>query len=176
MKITKLKFKVIFILIPIFLFFTLSSCGIYKPVDARNQPAQAKDKARKNINEGKGISLGGIINRNNTFEFSTSNPLWRASLDVLNFMPLATVDYSGGIIITDWYNDNNNTNESIKISIRFLSNEISANSVEIKVHKKNCSKDNNCRVELIRSKIEDELIVTIIKKAALLDRTDKNKK
>lgn len=172
MKIKNIKFKAI-LLIPVFLFFSLTSCGIYKPVDARNIPAQAKDKARKNINEGKGVNIGSMIRRNSTFEFSTSNPLWRASLDVLNFMPLATVDYSGGIIITDWYNDNNNPNESIKISIRFLSNEVRADSVEIKVHKKNCTRDNNCTVQLIKSKIEDELNNTIIKKAALLEKNDK---
>ncbi len=33
--------------------------------------------------------------------------LWRASLEILDFIPLTTVDYSGGIIITDWYNDKN---------------------------------------------------------------------
>ena len=40
-----------------------------------------------------------------TYEFSTSNPMWRASLEVLDFIPLSTVDYSGGMIITDWYSE-----------------------------------------------------------------------
>ena len=49
--------------------------------------------------------------------------MWRASLETLDFLPLTTVDYSGGIIITDWYFDNTGkSEESIKISIRFLSN------------------------------------------------------
>ena len=55
------------------------------------------------------------------YEFSTSNPMWRASLETLDFLPLTTVDYSGGMIITDWYSDNNSQSESIKISVRFLS-------------------------------------------------------
>ena len=66
-------------------------------------PDGADAKARKNINEGKGVSLGGLVkNRGRgatTYEFSTSNPMWRASLEIL-VSPLTTVDYSNGMIIT----------------------------------------------------------------------------
>ena len=75
----------------------------------------AKAKARKNVEEGRGVNIGGILNRSTTYEFSTSNPLWRASLEILDFMPLSTVDYSGGMIVTDWYSENNNDKEAIKI-------------------------------------------------------------
>ena len=34
--------------------------------------------------------------------------MWRASLEILDFLPFSTVDYSGGMIITDWYSDDNN--------------------------------------------------------------------
>jgi hypothetical protein len=71
---------------------------------------------------------------------ATSNPMWRASLEILDFLPLTTVDYSGGIIITDWYSDNGN-NDSIKITVRFLSNEIRSDNLKIIVHKKNCDKE-----------------------------------
>ena len=75
----------------------------------RDDPVNAKERARKNIEEGRGISLGGALKRGSTnYEFSTSNPLWRASLEIIDFMPLTTVDYSGGIIITDWYSDSSN--------------------------------------------------------------------
>ena len=50
--------------------------------------------------------------------------MWRASLETLDFIPLSTVDYSSEMIITDWYNDNNSIDESLKISVRFMSNEI----------------------------------------------------
>ena len=53
-------------------------------------------------------------------------------------MPLASVNYSGGIIITDWYSDNQNSNESIKISIRFLTNEIRSDALDIKIFYKKC--------------------------------------
>ena len=71
-------------------------------------PDTAKAKARKNLEEGKGVSLGGLLgkNRGGSFEFSSSNPMWKATLETLDFLPMSTVDYSGGIIITDWYTDN----------------------------------------------------------------------
>ena len=102
--------------------------------------------------------------------------MWRASLEILDFLPLTTVDYSGGIIITDWYSDNSN-NDSIKISVRFLSNEIRADNLKIIVHKKVCDKGLNCRVNLVKnSSISSELLSTILKKAAIFEKINKNKK
>ena len=58
--------------------------------------------------------------------------MWRASLETLDFLPFTTVDYSGGVIITDWYSDQD-SNESIKITIRFLSNDIRADSLQVSI-------------------------------------------
>ena len=159
------------ILIWVFLTLILSNCGLYKKnaVDYRKEPTQATDRAIKNVQEGKGISLGGIINRKTSYEFSTSNPMWRASLEVLDFLPLSTVDYSGGLIITDWYSDNNN-DESIKITIRFLDNEIKSDSLKILVHQKICKKENNCLTKSINSNLVDELKVAILRNAAVLEK------
>ena len=77
------------------------------------------------------------------FEFASSNPLWRATLDTIDFMPLASVNYGGGIIITDWYSTND-TNESIKISIRFLTNEVRSDALDIKVFSRKCKTTSNC--------------------------------
>ena len=158
-------------------FLILSSCGIYKPVDARKQPQQAKDKARKNIEEGRGVSLKGIMsNKGTNYEFSSSNPMWRASLEILDFLPLNTVDYSGGMIISDWYSGDN-SDDSIKISIRFLTNEVRSDSIKIIVHKKKCSGNQACKIALLNnSKISQELRGTILKKAAQLEKESKNKK
>ena len=163
----------------IFLFLT-SCSGAFKPkkVDTRKVPIRAEDRARKNINEGRGTSLGDLVGRrggNTNYEFSTSNPMWRASLEILDFLPLSTVDYSGGLIISDWYSDGS-TNESIKITVRFLSNEVSSENIKIAVHKKVCN-NNNCSVNKLNgSKISDELKTTIIRKAALLQKDSKKKK
>ena len=105
----------------------LTSCQALKPkkVD-KSVPVNAEKRARQAVDEGRGISLEGLVGgrKGTNYEFSTSNPMWRASLETLDFLPLTTVDYSGGIIITDWYYDNNSSRESIKISLRFLSNDI----------------------------------------------------
>ncbi len=111
------------------------------------------------------------------FEFANSNPLWRASLDIIDFMPLLSVDYGGGIIITDWYGEENEK-DSIKISIQFLSNEIRSDALKIKVFKKNCTSLTDCKIFVSKSSINEELRVAILKKAALYKSTDteKNKK
>lgn len=170
------NFKVLIVLITAV--SMLVSCGIYKKVDARKMPGTAKERARQNIEEGKGSSIGGLLkNRGNTnFEFSSANPLWRASLETIDFMPLNTVDYSGGVIITDWYNDSQNSNEFIKVTIRFLSNEIRSDSLKILVHRKKCLSQNNCQINQYKSKIPYELNSSILKKAALLQKNSKNKK
>ena len=156
--------------------FLLTSCKALKPKwsDARKIPVEGKERAKLNVKEGRGVSIAGIAkNRGGgRYEFSTSNPMWRASLEILDFLPLATVDYSGGVIITDWYNDNT-SNDSIKITLRFLSNEISSDSLKVIVHKKKCSANQNCRVDKIKSQIEEELLGSILKSAALIEKSDK---
>ena len=163
------------------LIFTIAvtSCGNKKFGDTRKTPVNALERARKNVEEGRGVSLGGIISggRSSTFEFSTSNPMWRASLEVLDFIPMTTVDYAGGMIITDWYTDSNKNNESVKITLRFLANEVRSDSIKITVHKKTCSSNQVCRIALLKnSKIDEELRSTILRKAALLAEEAKNKK
>ena len=169
-------------IITIILSILLSSCNALKPkmTDARDTPVKGTDRARKNIEEGKGVSIGGALGGRRggtTYEFSTSNPMWRASLEILDFLPMNTVDYSGGMIISDWYNgENSNDNSSIKISIRFLSNEVRTDSLKIIVHKKKCLQNNNCKISLVdNSTISQELRVAILKKAAVLDKDLKKK-
>ena len=162
--------------------FLFSSCSVpnaFKPKKVeRDIPANAKDRARRNVEEGRGISIMGAVKgkRGTNYEFSTSNPLWRASLEIIDFMPLSTVDYSGGIIITDWYNDSNNANDSIKITVRFLSNEIQSNSLKIIVHNKKCKTNENCSINEIDSNIKFELQRSILAKAAALELESKKSK
>ena len=176
-----MKFSKLFLTIFLFIsLVTVNSCGIYKKVDQRQMPDGADAKARKNIEEGKGVSIGGLIGKRGrgatNYEFSTSNPMWRASLETLDFLPLATVDYSGGIIITDWYSENSSKQESIKISLRFLGNDVRSESLKVIVHKKKCTSNQNCIVSLLNSsKIEEELHSVILRKAALLDKESKKK-
>ena len=170
-----LKKILIFVIISLF----LSSCKAFKPekVDTRKVPTNAQDRARQNVNEGQGISLKDIVGgRGTNFEFSTSNPMWRASLEILDFLPLSTVDYSGGMIITDWYSEDS-ANEAIKITVRFLANEVRTESLKVRVHKKTCTSDQNCKIILLKqNKISEELLTSIIRKAAELEKQSSKKK
>lgn len=173
--------KISKILISTFLIFLLTDCskGFFKKVDQRKRPVNMQERARQNVEQGRGISINKILaNRGKTnFQFSSSNPMWRASLETLDFMPMTTVDYAGGIIISDWYSDNSgNANESLKITLRFLSNEIRSDSMKIVVHKKICKTINSCNTVLLEnSAISAELRSTIIRKAALIEKQEKEK-
>ncbi len=169
-------------IIPAFLvLLILSSCGGFKlpkPGDARKIPASGKERALKNLEEGRGISLGKTFggSKKTTYQFSTSNPMWQATFDVIDFMPLVTVDYAGGMIITDWYTDANTVNDSLKFTIRFLSNEVRPDSLKIIIHKKTCKTQSNCIVQKITSKLEDTIRSEIITKATVLEAASKKKK
>ena len=168
--ISVMKIKLIlFKLTGLFLIFiNLNSCGIYRPVSAKDYPPEPEKRIKKNLEEGRGFTIMGQMNKKGggDFEFATSNEMWRASLDILDFMPLTSADYGGGLIITDWYSDQSNVNDSIKISIRFLSNEIRADALKINVFSKECERTVNCKISQSNPKIENELKVAILKRAA----------
>ena len=164
--------------------FLLEACNGKLPGgDARKFPADPKKRVEQNIKEGRGFRLSGdngILGGRSggVFEFASSNELWRASLDVLDFMPLSSVNYSGGIIITDWYNNNNNPEESVKITIRFLTNEIRSDALDIKVFTRKCSENFNCKIFETNEAIVPELTKKILKTATLYEqnKTEKIKK
>ena len=148
----------------------LISCGGKLPgADARKYDPDPKKRVAKNLEEGRGFRLSemGKSSKGGIFEFASSNELWRASLDTIDFMPLASVNYSGGIIITDWYSTDQNSNESIKISIRFLTNEIRADALDIKVFNKKCVNQSNCVTSNKEGDINNELKTKILKTAAI---------
>ena len=170
MKLSKTKKILIFLS---FLPFIISSCkgpdGNFKLPggDARKTPADPKKRIEQNLKEGRGFRINDAFKqRGGVFDFASSNELWRASLDVIDFMPLSSVNYSGGIIITDWYSENNSPNESIKISIRFLTNEIRSDALQIKIFNRICSSSNlNCKLTELDGNLKMELKKEILKKA-----------
>lgn len=151
----------------------------YKKVSAKEFPPDPDERVKKNMEEGRGFRIMGGDNKGTTYSFATSNPLWRATLDSLDFMPLVSANYSGGIVVTDWYSENNTPEESIKISIRFLTNEIRADALDVNVFYKICSKDlTNCRVNKKNNELVSEITLSILKKASLYEkeRIEKYKK
>ena len=113
--------------------------------------------------------------KNTNFEFSTSNVLWRASLKTLDFIPLATVDYSGGIIITDWYSEGKSNKEQIKIQIRFFSTELRSESIQVVSYKKICESNNECSNLAGNENFNKEIKDLIINSARQI-RIEENKK
>ena len=148
--------------------------------DARKIPADPKERVKRNLEEGRGFKLDNMLNKGSkggVFEFASSNELWRASLDVIDFMPLSSVNYSGGIIITDWYSNERSQNESVKITIRFLTNEIRSDALNIKIFTRKC-KENliNCKYIESNKSLVAELKKEILKRAAKFQIENKEKK
>ena len=165
-----MKLKLIQKFIPILLIICfLNSCKSLPGGDATKNPPNPKERVARNLEQGKGFRLGDSMKGmgGTNFEFASSNELWRASLDVIDFMPLTSANYSGGIIITDWYSDNSSSTESIKIIIRFLTNEIRSDSLDIKIFYKNCTTVTNCLINEKESSLKNELRKQILKQAAI---------
>ena len=152
----------------------LNACKGIPGADARKYPKDPKKRVEQNLAEGRGFTLNetfGGDKKGGTFDFASSNELWRASLDVIDFMPLSSVNYSGGIIITDWYSDEQNINESIKISIRFLTNEIRSDALDIKIFTRKCTNNlMNCKITETNKVLVTELTKEILKKAATYEK------
>lgn len=155
------------------LLFPLTSCGIYKRADVKDTPINVNERVRKNVEEGRGIKFGKGRGMGGTFDFASSNELWRASIEVLDFVPFTNASYSGGILITEWF-DGNTSGENmrdLKITVRFLSNEIRADALKISIHEKLCNNNSsNCSVKKISSNLENEIKIAILKRAALLEK------
>ena len=170
-----------FTLLLIITAFILTNCGIYKRSDVKDNPVNVNDRVQKNIEEGRGIRFGkGSMSAGGTFDFATSNKLWRASIEILDFVPFTNASYSGGIIITDWFSGNSkveNEKRMLKITVRFLSNQIRADALKINIHEKICKLNtvNDCNIKKISSNIENEIKLAILKKAALLEKNQYKK-
>ena len=162
------------LLIGSLILLVLAGCGkgFFKKVDSRKNPVNVNDRAQKNIQDGKGFRLMGNNKNTGVFDFATSNEMWRASIELLDFTPLSNVDYSGGIIITDWFTEKSSSNESIKITVRFLSNEIRADGIKVTIYKKICDTKNYCSTKKIDSTLSQEIKLAILKKAATIKESE----
>ena len=156
----------------------LSSCEAlkYKKTEPGEVPINADDRVAKNIEEGRGFRLfDSDKKKGGNFDFASSNELWRATLDTIDFMPLVSANYSGGIIITDWYNDGETSGQSVKISVRFLTNEVRADALDIKVFTKNCGTAIDCKVIENKGTLVSQLTKSILKKAAVYEKENRKK-
>ena len=163
--------KIFYLIVILF----LSSCGkdMFTFPSAKDVPIDVNERVEKNIEEGRGISFGGPKKQGGVFDFASSNEMWRASIEVLDFVSFTNASYSGGIIITDWFSGNNEDQGTIlrelKITVRFLSNEIRADGLKVIVHEKLCSStdQNDCQIQKIESEITNQIKLAILKKASI---------
>ena len=160
--------------------FILTNCGWYKRSDVKDNPINVKERVQKNIEEGKGIRLFKSGSQSGVFDFASSNELWRASIEILDFVPFTNASYSGGILITDWFSGPSkveNEKRMLKITVRFLTNEIRSDALKINIHEKICKLNtlNDCSVNKISSNLENEIKLAILKKAALLEKNQYKK-
>ena len=167
-----IKSKLTYLILSFVILASFSSCGLYKRSDVKDNPVNVDERVRKNIQEGRGVRFGKGATRGGDFDFASSNPLWRASVDIFDFVPLTNASYSGGIIITDWFSSetkNSDSTRDLKITVKFLSNEISANAVDVTVFEKKCEL-NKCKTNKVQTKLEKEIKLAILKKATLMEK------
>ena len=163
----------IIIFFSVIILLTQSACNALKPkaVNAKDFPPDPRQRVKKNIEEGKGFRLFDGKGGGTTYDFASSNPLWQATLDTLDFMPLVSANYSGGIVVTDWYSENNTPNESVKISVRFLTNEIRSDALDINVFLKKCSENlTNCSISKNNTDLVADLNLNILRKATKYEK------
>lgn len=169
-------------LIVLTLLFILA-CSKADPTDTENQRFEPSPEKRARAYADKGGGIFGDINNvkksgSTTYDFATSNVMWRATLKTLDFLPLSNVDYSGGVIVYDWYADNLNSKEQIKISVRFFNNELRSDSIEIIAHKRICETLDKCFVSKLNNNFSNDIKDNILSAARSLkiEETKKEKK
>ena len=167
-----INFKFLNIILALAILIGLNSCGFYKRSDVKDNPVNVNERVKKNIKEGRGIRFGKGATRGGDFDFASSNPLWRASIEIFDFVPLTNASYSGGIIITEWFsteNKNPDSTRDLKITVKFLTNEIRADALDVVVFEKICV-SKNCKTNKIESKLEKEIKLAILKKATIMEK------
>ena len=167
-----IRFTTFYTILGLAVLISLNSCGIYKRADVKDNPINVNERVKKNIQEGRGIRFGKGATRGGDFDFASSNPLWRASIEIFDFVPLTNASYSGGIIITDWFSSEKQSLDStrdLKITVKFLTNEIRADAIDVTIFEKICKSD-NCNTKKISSKLEKEIKLAILKKATLMEK------
>jgi hypothetical protein len=162
----------------------MQNCSSVDPVTGEKvliEPNPDK-RAREFADKGGGIfgnlgkiganKTGGVVN------FESSNVLWKATLKTLDFLPLLNADYTGGVIIYDWYTETINSKEQIKISVRFLNNELRSDSIKVTAHKKICESTDKCLNSIMDQKFSENIKESIITSARALkiEETKKEKK
>jgi hypothetical protein len=169
-----LKSRILRFFASILILLAILSCAKSDPVTGESKiPEPSVEKRARDFADKGGGIFGDINNKkpgggSTSVDFATSNVLWRATLKSLDFLPLLNVDYAGGIILYDWYSEDLNSREQIKVTVRFLNNELRSDSIDVIVHKKNCESFENCRTIKLQNNFSNQLKDNILSVARLI--------
>jgi len=75
------------LILGVFLIFFISSCGLYKKSDARKVSPNPSERVKANMEKGEGFRIKYLGKNSGDFQFASSNEMWRATLDILDFAP-----------------------------------------------------------------------------------------
>ena len=155
------------------LILILNSCALFSKKDDKinseeNKIEEQKKKKRQSYNVRERVMSDGnsgfVFGGNKKDILGGQNIMWKATLNILDFMPIVSASYDGGLIVTDWYSSGN-SDESVKINISFTSNEVSASSIVVSSFKKICKNGQNCKTvkteEDFNKKIKDQILAEV---------------
>ena len=157
------------LLILTFILIILQGCSSVDPATGEKiliEPSPDK-RAREFADKGGGLfgglgKPGAIKPGGGTVDFASSNVLWKATLKTLDFLPLLNADYTGGVIIYDWYTEASSSKEHVKVTVRFLSNELRSDSIKVTAHKKICESNDKCMITVLDQKFSESIKDNII--------------
>lgn len=91
--------------------------------------------------------------------------LWRASLDTVSFMPLASADPFGGVILTDWYENPEKRGERFKLNVYILDRQLRADGIRVSVFKQRLDTSKNWRDMAVSKETGTDVENTILTRA-----------
>jgi hypothetical protein len=109
-----------------------------------------------------------VSNPDSAAQIGVNGYLWRATLDTLSFMPLASADPYGGVIITDWYANPEAPNERLKVTVYILDARLRADGLNVAVFKQNKGPDGQWIDAPSASQTETDLENAILTRARQL--------
>lgn len=165
-----ISLKILFLVLSTLL---IANCGGGKAVEDKSQYPMNPEDARK-LRNGKltgedGWNLFGgddsKAGEGGNSPIGVNSFLWRASLDTLSFLPIASADPFGGVILTDWYSDPNAPSERYKVTTLILGRALRTDGVKVTVFKQSKDSDGNWRDEPVNAELGRKLEDTILTQA-----------
>lgn len=147
--------------LPVLTVLCLAGCN-GRSSHPQQAPLDRNDQQRRNfgslLGDG-GFNLFGNGKKGAVSDSPTANPyLWRAGLEALRFLPLASADVRGGVVVSDWYTFSDLPGQRFKVSLFVKSTELKAEALEVTVHCQKGTQSPMIRDDIKAKKIEDIII------------------